>query len=85
MLQYPWQPYKTLRSDYDDYVKLFRTGVSSLDNIDELIRSACGYSLDSRLVYQINDIIHLSIQNGLKHTTNRETLALARDRIPSGA
>ena len=30
----------------------------------------------------MNDVIHLSVQNSLNHTTNPNTLALARKRIP---
>ena len=87
MLQYPWEPHNTLRSDTFIYRQLFGNGVPNLDNIDEQIKSALAYMIDYNLEYQINDTIHLSIQNALRHisTLSRETRALARDRIPSSA
>ena len=90
MLQYPWEPHNTLRSDRSNYSKLFSKGLDNLDNIDEVIKSACSYVIDYNLNYQINDTIHLSIQNALQHIDDdddlsTETKALARDRIPSSA
>ena len=81
MLQYPWKPYNTLSNNKDAFDKIFTTP-SSLDDLDLLIPLACEYIIDSHLHHQINDVIHLSVQNALKHTINKETLALARDRIP---
>ena len=39
MLQYPWEPHNTLRSDRSNYSKLFSKGLDNLDNIDEVIKS----------------------------------------------
>ena len=85
MLQYPWTPYKTIHLGYDDRAVLHISGFSSLDDLDEFATMSAHYQIDTRLYAQINDIIHLSVQNALQHTTSQETLALARDRIPSGA
>ena len=83
MLQYPWEPHKSILQNYDSYAKLTWYGVDNLDNIDQLIREYCIYYIDTSLQPQINDLIHLTVKNGLNHTQNRDTLALARDRIHS--
>ena len=62
MLQYPWEPHKTLFNDEQTYEQLILDGVPNLDNIDEQIKSTFGYLIDYNLQYQINDTIHLSIQ-----------------------
>lgn len=91
MLQYPWQPYNSSYIDISNYINLFSSGIEISKNIDEVVSSACAYMIDNHLRHQINDTIHLSIQNALRHALrhpddlSRETKALARDRIPSSA
>ena len=83
MLQYPWEPYKSLISNGEYYAKLIRDGIDNLDNIDELVRVSCSFFIDFYFYHQDNDTIHLSVQNGLKHITDRDTTALATSRIPA--
>ena len=82
MLQYPWEPHLTT---YQDRImgNVLRRGVDNLDNIDRLVELYCKAFIDLVLESQLNDVMHVSIQNALKHTTSQETLSLARDRIPS--
>ena len=82
MLQYPWEPHFTTYNDRIISNALHR-GIDNLDNIDELVEAYCKSYVDLVLEAQINDIMHISIQNALKNTTNQETLSLSRDRIPS--
>ena len=85
MIEYPWKPYNTLRANLEAHDKVFGDGIENEEDVDREIRLACEYAIDQYLFHQVNDVIHLSVQNSLQHTVNRETLALARDRIPSSA
>ena len=85
MLEYPWRPYNTLRINREASDKIFREYFQNRHDLDPLIPLACEWAIDDYLFHQINDTIHLSVQNSLQHTINRETLALARDRIPASA
>ena len=82
MLQYPWQPHTTTAHDNTLANTLYR-GIDNLDNIDELIKSFCESYIDVTLRSQVNDLMHISIQNALKHTTNQDTVALSTKRIPA--
>ena len=83
MLEYPWEPHLIT---YQDRLigTVLQRGIDNLDNIDELVETYCRFYIDLVLEAQVNDAMHMSVQNALKHTTNQETLSLARDRIPSG-
>ena len=83
MLEYPWEPHLTTYEDRVIGTVLLR-GIDNLDNLDELVELYCKFYVDLVLESQINDVMHISVQNALKHTTSQETLSLARDRIPSG-
>ena len=85
MLQYPWKPHETLQLLRWPNIGVIDTGESVLtqEEADELSKKVARFYIDYALIPQINDVIHLAIQNTLSGTVNTETRALATARIPS--
>ena len=88
MLEYPWNPYETI---YPDDIHTASptepTGgvTSTLEEARKLLPVIQKYAIDRHLYPQMNDLIHLAIENSLNHTTDAETVALADARIPSAS
>ena len=76
-----WKPHRTHLVDRVNAVKLSR-GVDTLAEAQSYVKAYVEWQVDFYLTYQINDSLFLSIYSGLRHTTNRDTWGLARDRIP---
>ena len=55
MLQYPWEPHRSLSSD--TFAGIFDMDTPNPDNLDELIRSYCTIRISLLLYHQINDVI----------------------------
>lgn len=84
MLKYPWKPYKhTLRDSQN--IQQIQAGTDTIEEFKKLTYTYCINQIEIRLRQIVPDIMHLTIQNSLKHTFYQETLALARDRIPASA
>ena len=81
-LQYPWKPHNTNLLNRELIIQSDAAFNSPPEAISYL-KSFLEMSIDEWLSNQINDTIHLSVQNALKHTTNQDTLSLATARIPS--
>ena len=62
MLQYPWEPHTTTDAKGLSY-RIF-DGVATLEELDEVLKDYCEYIIDYRMMFQVNDVIHLSIQYG---------------------
>ena len=84
MLGYPWEPHKSihlnnLNRQLIPAPRAYKTRTQAAEYREELAQ----YNIDRSLIHQINDGLHLSIQNSLNHITNTETRSLANARIPS--
>ena len=80
-LNYAWKPHKTTIHAFDDLVKA-QNGADTKSEVVEAIEGYVLYSIDSSARPQINDVEYLAVYSGIRHTTNRDTLGLASDRIP---
>lgn len=82
-LEYPWNPYETLYNHSTwQITSLGGRSFRTMPEAEEYRRSVAIIYIELQLYAQINDTIHLGILNGLSHTTNARTLALANSRIP---
>ena len=85
MLNYPWKPHKTISSSYIYHgSQIFvRSGsYLTLEEAEEVRETVIQYFIDVLLTSQINDLIHLAVQN--TPITDNETRALFNSRIPGG-
>ena len=86
MLQYPWEPHKSLNLKGLDFIDIFAWPTyPTREDANNKKGSFLEFLIDQYLITQINDGLHLSIQNALNHTTDQETLSLANGRIPTAA
>ena len=82
MLEYPFEPYKSIHTN--EFLKTAGYHrAKTLTEIYSYIDAICQYTILSESRYLIDDVSHVTVINALKHTTDNETLALARARIPS--
>ena len=76
---YPWNPHTTI---YDADAPYFHPTLEAAQSAAE------DFVTDNVVRYvqhQLDDVIHLSVQNTLDHVTDANTLALARSRIPAAS
>ena len=80
MLEYPWTPHETVAFEYAGTAA---TREQLVKDVKNYVATLTNQSKD----YQIDDLIHMVIQNGLRHVPETEivTLALANARIPDVA
>ena len=84
MLGYPWQPHKTIiPTSVGSDGSMIREASATLEEANAKIEQFIHTVIHQFLTAQINDVIHLSVQNALQHSTNTETRALATARIPA--
>ena len=90
MPNYPWHPHTTDSTSlishidqiiYQAYDVKLTTEEEAVEARHELIQ----WYVDLYLTPQINDALHLAIQNSLEHISDVDTQALADARIPSDA
>ena len=84
-LKYPWTPHKVLYENRLESRNALYPGADTREEAERACEPYLKYIIDTTLLSQINDTIHLTIQNSLNHTTNANTLALSNTRIPTGA
>ena len=86
MLEYPFEPHKIIyTADQISRAIAPDNGVRTLAEAESQVEYYCKSSVLGYLRYFLDDIMHVSVINALKHTTDVETRALATARIPSGA
>ena len=76
-IAYPWNPHKVY--DRSPNSPFYPTREAAEADKENYIIGLFDNWMDS----QVDDVIHMSIQNALRDTTNANTLALARARIPA--
>ena len=82
MLNYAWKPHTTTRQDLHDLWLARDTGDTDKSKIEAATEGYVNHIIDDQSSFKINDVAYLAIYSGLRHTTNRDTLGLAGDRIP---
>lgn len=82
---YAWRPHKTHVRELSAYLQGIRTGVDTLALAESLVDIYIEVDVDTHLFPQQNDVAYLAIRSALHHTTNRDTLGLATDRIPQNS
>ena len=83
MLRYPWIPYSTIYYDDSPGNDLVNRGLATRQEALDLVNPYLEFAIDFSLISQVNDVILLTVQNSLTHTTNTNTQSLANARIPT--
>ena len=87
-MPYPWQPHTSTPSPYvhgEIGIHSLQKTFATLAEAEKAKVSLTQFLIDFHLTPFINDVIHLSIENFLSHTTDVVTNSLATARIPSDA
>lgn len=87
MLAYPWMPHNTLfLSDLVTLDKVLTKDFMRQEDAIESRRQVTEAFIDTTLVAQINDVMHLAVQTAMANNTDIDidTHSLARQRIPTG-
>ena len=80
MLQNLYKPHKTTNV-FGAIVPFLLKVANTPEEVREQAEKYVVNYIESTLIFLVDDAIAMAIQNALQHTTNAETLALARDRI----
>lgn len=90
MPNYPWHPHTTDSTSLITHIDqiIYQASDVQLTTEEEAVEARhelIQWYVDLYLTPQINDALHLAIQNSLEHTSDVDTQALADARIPSDA
>ena len=86
MLEYPWQPHTFNRATPNTSLSTrYKTREEAFESAKIYYKDYINGLMYTRGPRELDDLIHLTIQNTLEHTTNAITRSLARSRIPSSA
>ena len=86
MLEYPFEPHKIIY-DQDLSTRMYQAfqRVRTRSEAESLVEYYCKSYLAINGSHFLDDVMHISVINALKHTTDIETRSLATARIPTAA